>query len=276
MGSTWTSARIKTQKKFSFTYGKVVFSARLPVGIGTWPALWMLGESITTSGWPACGEIDVMENAGKNPGAIRSSLHTSSSYGNTVNTKAIMVSNTTTQFHEYQAVWTPEKIQFSVDGDLYYTYNPASKTNLNWPFNKPFFLIMNIAMGGNYGSDVRYETGGLKNGVDPALTLARMEVDWVRVYKLIYPASVDEPPSGLGVGNTFLLTPNPSTGTLNILSQSKHPGEGIIYNLTGVDVFRFQTDPDKTKIDISFLPRGVYFLSVVSDGETRTQKLVLQ
>ncbi|MEI6888940.1 MAG: family 16 glycosylhydrolase [Bacteroidales bacterium] len=276
MGTTWTSARIKTQKKFSFTYGKVVFSARLPVGIGTWPALWMLGESITTSGWPSCGEIDVMENAGKNPGAIRSSLHTMSSYGNTMNTKVIMVDSTTTRFHEYEVLWTPEKIQFSVDGNLFYTYNPASKTNLTWPFTKPFFLIMNIAMGGTYGSDVRYETGGLKNGIDPALTLARMEIDWVRVYKLIYPASIDENPGNEGSGKNLLFTPNPSSGKIKLSIPATRPVNGVIYNLTGTDVFHFQANSNSSEVDVSFLPKGLYFLALTSAGETRTQKLVLQ
>ncbi|MCX6242261.1 MAG: family 16 glycosylhydrolase [Bacteroidetes bacterium] len=275
-GYTWTSARIKTQKRFNFTYGKIVFSARLPVGSGTWPALWLLGESITSSGWPACGEIDVMENAGKNPRSVRSSLHTISSSGNTVNTNAIMVNNTTTQFHEYQAVWTPEKIQFSVDGILFYTYNPATKTNSNWPFKKPFFIIINLAMGGTFGSDPKYETNGLKNGVDPALNLARMELDYVRVYKLVYPASVEDPPSGDGSLNKQLFAPNPSSGKINLLFPLRHPGQGIIYNMMGVDVFRFQINPDKTDIDISFLPKGIYLLAITSGGEKRTQKLILQ
>ncbi|MEJ8801505.1 family 16 glycosylhydrolase [Pontibacter sp. H249] len=193
----WTSARIKTQGKYNFTYGRVEFRAKLPKGAGTWPALWMLGESITTKGWPACGEIDVMEHIGRDPGKVHSTLHTPSSSGNSVNSNSIMVSDYGDNFHMYAAEWTPESIKFYVDNTLFYTYAPVNKDAATWPFNDPQFIIINLAMGGNWGSDTRYETNGLKNGIDPALTTARYEVDYVRVYqtfsdlKLTGPASVN-------------------------------------------------------------------------------------
>ena len=192
----WTSARIKTQGKYNFTYGRVEFRAKLPKGSGTWPALWMLGENITTKGWPACGEIDVMEHIGRDPGKIHGTLHTPSSYGNTVNTNSTTVSDYGDNFHVYAAEWTPEAIRFYVDNTLFYTYAPVNKDAATWPFNDPQFIIINLAMGGNWGSDTKYETNGLKNGIDPALTTARFEVDYVRVYqgfkelKLQGPASV--------------------------------------------------------------------------------------
>ncbi|MFD2513606.1 family 16 glycosylhydrolase [Pontibacter locisalis] len=179
----WTSARIKTQGKYSFTYGRIEFRAKLPKGSGTWPALWMLGESINTKGWPACGEIDVMEHVGRDPGKIHGTLHTPSSYGNTVNTNSTMVSDYGDSFHVYAAEWTPEAIKFYVDNNLFYTYAPANKDAATWPFNDPQFIIINLAMGGNWGSDTKYETNGQKNGIDPALTTARFEVDYVRVYQ---------------------------------------------------------------------------------------------
>ncbi len=172
-GGSWTSGRVKSQGKRNFTYGKVVFRAKLPPGQGTWPALWMLGEGVSSVGWPACGEIDVMEHVGKNPGIVHSSLHSLSSSGNTMNTGTTTVADFNTNFHLYEALWTPEKIQFSVDGVPFYTYNPSSKTSATWPFNNPFFIIMNIAIGGNFGGPE----------VDPSLTFARMEVDYVRVYQ---------------------------------------------------------------------------------------------
>jgi beta-glucanase (GH16 family) len=172
-GGSWTSGRVKSQGKRNFTYGKIVFRAKLPPGQGTWPALWMLGEGVSSIGWPACGEIDVMEHVGKNPGIVHSSLHSTSSSGNTVNTGTTTVTDFNSNFHLYEALWTPDKIQFSVDGIAFYTYNPASKTSATWPFNAPFFIIMNIAIGGNFGGPE----------VDPSLTFARMEVDYVRVYQ---------------------------------------------------------------------------------------------
>ena len=181
-GPEWTSARIISHDKVEFQYGRIVFRAKLPAGSGTWPALWLLGHNIFTAGWPEGGEIDVMEHVGKNPGIVHSSLHTASSFGSTVNTKTIKVDAFDTEFHEYEANWTKDKIEFRIDGKLFYTYEPLEQNSSTWPFNQPFFIIMNIAMGGNFGSDPQYETNGLKNGIDPTLTSARMEVDYVRIY----------------------------------------------------------------------------------------------
>jgi len=182
-GSQWSSARIKTQAKQSFTYGRVEFRAKLPTGSGTWPALWMLGEDIVTESWPACGEIDVMEHVGKDPGTIHASLHTPSSFGATVNTRSRQLPTFNSSFHVYATEWDEEAIRFYIDDQLYYTYAPAGKNASNWPFDDPFFLIMNVAMGGDFGSDPQYETGGQRNGIDPNLELATMEVDYVRVYQ---------------------------------------------------------------------------------------------
>ncbi len=169
---TWTSARIKTQTKFNFKYGRIKFSAKLPTGTGTWPATWMLGESISSVGWPSCGEVDVMEHAGKNPGLVHSSLHTPSSNGNTVNTSTKTVSNYNTSFHVYEANWTADKIEFLIDGVSFYTYQPSTKNSSTWPFNANFFIIMNLAMGGTFGGPI-----------DPALSFAEMQVDYVQVYQ---------------------------------------------------------------------------------------------
>jgi beta-glucanase (GH16 family) len=168
----WTSARLKSQGKRNWTYGKIVFSARLPVGKGTWPALWMLAENINTVGWPTCGEIDIMEHVGRDPGIVQCALHTKASHGDTVNKKSKPVSTFNSEFHTYEANWTKEKIDFFIDGDLYYTYTPSVKDNDHWPYNTPFFIIMNIAIGGGFGGDV-----------DPALSSAVMEVEYVRVYE---------------------------------------------------------------------------------------------
>jgi len=178
----WTSARVKTQGKQSFKHATVKVRVKLPKGSGTWPAIWMLGSDITEVGWPACGEIDIMEHVGKNPGAVHSSLHTPASHGNTQHSEDIEVPDFDEEFHVYEAQWTPERIVFKVDGTAFYTFEPTQKTSDTWPFNDQFFIIMNIAMGGNWGSDPQYESGGLKNGIDPDLSNARMEVDYVRVY----------------------------------------------------------------------------------------------
>ncbi|MFV8837364.1 family 16 glycosylhydrolase [Salinimicrobium soli] len=171
-GADYTSARLLTKGKFSFTYGKVEVRAKLPVGGGTWPAIWMLGSNFSSVGWPACGEIDIMEHVGNRPGIVSSAIHTPSSYGGTVNHGETSIQNVSSQFHVYSAEWTAEKIQFAVDGNIFYTYNPTTKNASTWPFNSDQFIILNIAMGGSLGGNI-----------DPNFNSGTMEIDYVRVYK---------------------------------------------------------------------------------------------
>lgn len=172
MGSEFTSARLLTQDKYEFTYGKVEIRAKLPEGGGTWPALWLLGASIDTAGWPACGEIDIMEHVGNNPGHVQSAIHTPSSSGATVNVGSTTVANVSSQFHVYAVEWTEDKLVFSVNDTVFYTYQPSAQNASTWPFTADQFIILNIAMGGNLGGTI-----------DPAFTEATMEVDYVRVYQ---------------------------------------------------------------------------------------------
>ncbi|MEZ4972864.1 MAG: glycoside hydrolase family 16 protein [Cyclobacteriaceae bacterium] len=170
--SVWTSARITTQGKQTFTYGRIEFKAKLPSGVGTWPALWMLNDKIDQIGWPAAGEIDIMEHVGRRPGVIQSSMHTQSSSGNTINTGMIDLPTYDAEFHIYAADWNKDRITVSVDGQEYYTYQPEVKNKDTWPFDSPFYIIINLAIGGNFGGPV-----------SPDLTRARMEVDYVKVFQ---------------------------------------------------------------------------------------------
>ncbi len=171
-GAAYTSTRLKTQGKFNFKYGKVEVRAKLPQGGGTWPAIWTLGSNITSVGWPACGEIDIMEHVGNNANTIISAIHTPSSYGGTQNKATTTVPTATTEFHVYGLEWTPERLVFSVDGKVHYTYNPATKNSSTWPFDSSQFLILNIAVGGTLGG-----------AIDPDFISGTMEVDYVRVYQ---------------------------------------------------------------------------------------------
>lgn len=167
MGSHYTSSRMLTKGKFSFKYGRAEVRAKLPVGGGTWPAFWMLGDNIDTAGWPLCGEVDILESVGNNPNVNHSSLHSPGRSGNTPDTAILTVPNSATEFHVYAADWTAESIKFYVDDKLFYTF----ANNNSFPFNQNFFLILNLAMGGNFGGTV-----------DPNFTNATFEVDYVRVY----------------------------------------------------------------------------------------------
>ncbi|WP_406682850.1 glycoside hydrolase family 16 protein [Seonamhaeicola sp. MEBiC1930] len=171
-GSAYTSARLLTAGKFEFTYGRVDVRAKLPAGGGVWPAIWMLGANFGSVGWPACGEIDIMEYVGNNPGQISSALHTTSSSGATVNHKVTSITNETTEFHLYSAIWTENSISFLLDDVEYFTYNPSTKNDATWPFYNNQFIILNIAMGGNLGG-----------AIDPNFDTSTMEIDYVRVYQ---------------------------------------------------------------------------------------------
>jgi beta-glucanase (GH16 family) len=165
-GSNYTSARIKTQGKFSFKYGRVDIRAKLPSGVGTWPALWMLGENISSVSWPACGEIDIMEHLGRELNKIHGSLHAPSHYGGNSKSGVTTISNATSEFHIYSVDWRADSIKFYVDNVLYYSFINTSST----PFNSNFFFIINNAMGGWGGS------------VDPNFTSSTFEVDYIRVF----------------------------------------------------------------------------------------------
>ena len=152
-GSSYTSARIKTQGLFSAKYGRIESRIRLPFGQGIWPAFWMLGTNITTVGWPQCGEIDVMENVGREPSINHGSVHGPGySGGNSVSgLYTLSGSRFADDFHVFAIQWAPQSISFSVDGVSYKTVTPSSlPSGASWVFDNPFFLILNVAVGGNF------------------------------------------------------------------------------------------------------------------------------
>ena len=175
----YTSARLNS--KFTFTYGRLEVRAKVPEGIGTWPAIWMLNRNISedgaywqtlgygTTSWPTCGEIDILEHWGKNRDYIQSAVHTASSFGDKViNLGGRDVEDVTNQFHVYELNWSPEKLTFSVDGIAHYSYQPEVKNAETWPFNDPYYIIFNIA---------------IERDIDPDFMESAMIVDYVRVYQ---------------------------------------------------------------------------------------------
>ncbi len=175
----YTSARLNS--KYAFKYGKVEVRAKLPTGLGTWPAIWMLGKNINedgaywdnlgygTTAWPACGEIDIMEHWGHNQNYISSAMHTPSSSGGTVNHGGQTIATVSSAFHVYTLEWTSEKMVFSVDGTIHYTYNPATKNASTWPFDAEQYLLLNFAIQPSIAP-----TGFVEDA---------MEIDYVRVYQ---------------------------------------------------------------------------------------------
>jgi len=167
-GSAYTSARLLSKDKYAFKYGKVEVRAKLPAGVGTWPAIWMLGSDAATAGWPGCGEIDIMEHLGRDLNKIYGTLHYPGHSGGGANGNTKMISNATTEFHKYGLEWSAESIKISVDDEVFHVVPNSNGI----PFNHDFFFILNVAMGGGFGGPV-----------DPAFTNATMEIDYIRVYK---------------------------------------------------------------------------------------------
>lgn len=216
-GFPYTSARMKSQGRFSKTYGKIEFRAKLPLGVGCWPALWMLGTNITPAGWPACGEIDIMENKGSEPNIVGGALHYSDASNNHLyQSKSYTLGTSVTNFHTYAIQWTTNSIQWLVDSNLVHSWTSWSSSTGPYPapFNQPFFLLMNLAIGGNYLSN---PTDAQINAGTPFPV--EMQVDYVRVYDYV-PAPPSTPTglkAGAGSGKTYLSWNSSTSGATGYL-----------------------------------------------------------
>ncbi|PEN12770.1 glycoside hydrolase [Longibacter salinarum] len=187
-GNGYTSARLNSKE--TWTYGRYEIRAKLPSGRGTWPALWMLAENDVYGDayWPDNGEIDIMEHVGYDEGVIHATVHTEA-YNHIQGTqrgKSKTVSDATSAFHVYSIEWAPDEVRAYIDGTQYFSFANERLSNpsagyAEWPFDQPFFLLMNIAVGGTWGG---------AQGVDDSIFPQRMEVDYVRVYQ---PESIVNP-----------------------------------------------------------------------------------
>lgn len=172
--ANFTSARIKTQNLFSQQYGRFEARIKTPYGPGIWPAFWLLGDKITTEGWPQCGEIDIMELRGQHPYKIYGTLHGPGYSGGNAITNSYSLSNARfdTDFHLFAIEWNTSYIDYFVD-DYMYQRIYRDDVNGNWVYDHPFFIILNVAVGGNF---VGYPTGETPFP-------QTMYIDYVRVYK---------------------------------------------------------------------------------------------
>lgn len=176
VAGSYTSTRMISSGKKEFTYGRMEIRAKLPSGTGIWPAIWMLGSSVGSVGWPACGEIDIMEYVGYQPNTVHATVHTPAGYGGNGNGSSKTLETAEEDFHIYGLFWTEKEMIFYTDSieNITYRYAPSIKTSDNWPFNNPQFFILNVAVGGNWGG---------AQGVDNSIFPQSMEVDYVRVYQ---------------------------------------------------------------------------------------------
>lgn len=176
-GFDYTSARLVTRGKKSFTYGRFEIRAMVPTGTGTWPAIWMLGDNINEVGWPACGEIDIMEYVGFDPDTVHGNVHTRA-YNHAIGTNkgnSTRLERPWENFHVYAIDWFEDRIDFYVDDVRYFTFEKESDDDDVWPFDNPHYLLLNLAIGGNWGGS---------EGIDDEIFPHRFLVDYVRVYEL--------------------------------------------------------------------------------------------
>ena len=253
----FTSARLNS--KFAFTYGRVEVRAKLPSGAGTWPAIWMLGKNVNedggfwdnqgfgTTGWPAAGEIDIMEHWGNNQNFVQSATHTPSSYGATINHGGRSIPTVSSAFHVYSMDWSEDVLVFSVDDVVHYTYNPSVKNADTWPFDKEMYILLNIAAQANLSS---------------AYTQGTMEVDYVRVYQ--------EEPAVTDLGDEALtkvaVYPNPVEDAMAVQLPEGSHGQALLtlYNREGQRIAEYARPIYNQQVIVSGMDKlapGLYFLS---------------
>lgn len=175
-GFKYTSARLITKSKGDWLYGRVEVRAKLPEGRGMWPAIWMLPTDWVYGGWPASGEIDIMENVGCDPYVIVASAHTAS-YNHVLGTQKnnkMTIADCYTNFHVYALEWGTSEYRVYIDDILYFTFKNEGAGYKVWPFDKRFHLLLNIAVGGNWGG---------QRGIDETIFPRSLVVDYVRVYQ---------------------------------------------------------------------------------------------
>ena len=173
-----TSASINTWGKKDFLYGRIEVRAQIPSALGSWPAIWMLGTNRSELGWPACGEIDIMEHVGYDPDFIHANIHTAA-YNHSIGTNKgnmIEIADPWADFHVYAVEWFEDHMDFFLNDSLYFSFeNDMAGNHDTWPFDKPHYLLLNLAYGGMWGGNM---------GVDTTLLPLEYKIDYVRYYKL--------------------------------------------------------------------------------------------
>jgi beta-glucanase (GH16 family) len=263
----YTSARLNS--KFSFKYGRVEVRAKLPVGAGTWPAIWMLGKNIIepggfwtssfgTASWPACGEIDIMEHWGTNQNVVSSAVHHPINGNLAVDEYVSNAQNkpgVSTDFHIYAMEWDAQKITFSVDGINHLTYNPPVKNQYTWPFNAEQYILLNVA---------------IEPSVTAGFVQSAMDVDYVRVYQ----QTALETNNVVNVNN-LVLFPNPASDEITLKSNENLIGATIsISSLLGQKLDSFILNSEETTLNLSNYQSGIYILKVNSQVGIQSYKFI--
>ncbi|SDG58626.1 family 16 glycosylhydrolase [Psychroflexus sediminis] len=268
-GTTKTHTSARLNSKYAFTYGRVEVRAKLPTGVGTWPAIWMLGQNINENGaywdnqgfgttsWPECGEIDIMEHWGDDQNFVQSAMHTPSSYGGTINHGGQIIPTASSEFHVYTLDWYEDRMVFAVDGTVHYTYQPDLRNSSTWPFTENQYILLNIA---------------IQPTIDPNFTQSAMEIDYVRVYQ----------ESSLGTEEVLresrlTIAPNPVQNFTTVYKPSTSLDQTLeVYTIQGRRINAYDLNQKETKIDMSDWSPGIYFFKQSGTEGLRTYKVLKQ
>jgi beta-glucanase (GH16 family) len=271
----YTSARLNS--KFAFTYGRVEVHAKLPTGVGTWPAIWTLGKNINEDGgywdlngfgttpWPACGEIDIMEHWGANQDYVSSATHTPSSFGGTINIGGQTIEGVSDDFHTYTLDWYPDRLIFTVDGDQHYTYKPDVYNSNTWPFTMDQYLLLNFAF---------------LPSIDPNFTEDALEIDYIRVYQSDPSSSVYTPDHNQL--HRLDIVPNPAQNYITA-SYSLEKGTHVtlvIHDINGQQIKTLISEYQETgdhsiEWEVIDIPSGVYLCILKTENGSATKKILI-
>lgn len=250
-GSQYTSARLLTENKFDFQYGRVESRLKVPDGgSGLWPAFWSLGEDFSTFGWPVCGEIDFMEYVSRDPYQIFGTIH-GPGYEGGASYSGIYTFNepVANQYHVFTVEWDENVIRWYVDDNLYHTARPSNIEPHNWVFDHPFFLIFNLAIGGSFGGEI-----------DPNITFPQQYwIDYVRVYERV-PDAVPPSPNPMEI----ISATSSSASSVTLLAETATDENNVEYYFTALSIgghdSEWQSSPSFT--DTNLLPDTRYLYSV--------------
>jgi beta-glucanase (GH16 family) len=236
---------------------------KLPKGRGTWPAIWMMPQSSVYGGWPNSGEIDVMEFVGYQPSTVHGTVHRQAGSGGSGNGSNTSIAGQTDDFHVIRIDWEPGYIKWYLNDQLFHTYNNGFTGSAQWPFDQDFYVILNFAVGGNWGG---------AQGVDDSIWPQEFIIDYVRVYQKVEGGETNLDPLP-AKENPFVVS-RFSKNELKITSSSRTTAKGAIYSLTGQLQTIQMIAPGETQVNLTGLPEGIYILTLSDSTQVYSQKFV--
>lgn len=259
-GNAYTSARLKSQGLQSWKFGKIEARIKLPMQKGLWPAFWMLGNNISSIGWPKCGEIDVMEHV-NTENKVHGTMHWDNNGHNYYGGQTPV--SIEGQYHIYSVEWNKDSIKWFLNGIMYWSANISNNINNTEEFQNPFFIILNVAVGGNWPGSPDNTT----------VLPDTMFVDYVRVYEQL--TGLDEYKNSSA---KFKINPNPAQSIININSKDAHLKNVSIYNLSGQEIYNQEfLSYNKTQtLEIGHLCKGIYVIKLFDGDSYQYTKVILE